>query len=71
MNDLSIEELLQKNPDVKEIFEENAKKLEGHRIVNRKGRNYGLALPYAGKQLLQEGQTDKKPPIVTKSYQRF
>lgn len=71
MKNLCIEELLQNNPDVKDVFEENAKKLESCRIVNRKRRTYGLALPYAGKRLLQKGQADKKPPVVTTSYQRF
>ena len=70
MKNLIAEELLQKNPDVKDIFEENAKKLAGSRIINRKGANYGLALPYAGKQLFQEEQTDKNPPIAA-SYQRY
>ena len=46
-------ERLRKNPDVKEIFEENERKLEDNQIIIRKGADYGLALPYAGKQLLQ------------------
>lgn len=54
MKDLSIEELFKKNPDVKEVFEENASKLAGRRKVNRKRTNYGLALPYAGERPLRE-----------------
>ena len=71
MKEISVEELLQKNPDVKKIFEENSKKLEDNRITSRKGTGYGLALPYAGRQLLvQEDQTDKNPPAAA-SYQRY
>lgn len=69
MKEISVEELLQKNPDVKKIFEENAKKLDDRRITIRKGTDYGLALPYAGKKLLQEDQADKNPPAA--SYQRY
>lgn len=70
MNKLSIDELLQKNPDVKEIFEENARKLVDSQVTIRKGTKYGLALPYEGRQPLQEDQTDKNPPNAA-SYQRY
>ena len=70
MNQVSIEGLLEKNPGAREIFEENAKKLGSHRDINRKRSSYGLGLPYGGKKLRRDDQTDKKPPAVA-SYQRY
>ncbi len=70
MNKPSIAELLRMNPEVKKIFEENERKLEDARIFIRKGADYGLALPYSGRQLPQKYQTDKNTPNAA-SYQRF
>lgn len=64
MKDLLIEELLQKNPKAKEIFEENAKKIANLPMVNRKKKGYGLALPYSGNHPNPKGQTDKNTPVA-------
>ena len=66
----SIDELLEKNPEAKEIFEENAKKLGSRRGGSRRGTGYGLALPYDGAKLRRDDQTDDSPPAAA-SYQRF
>lgn len=70
MGKLSVEELLEKNPEAKEVFEENARKLGSRRGGSRKGTGYGLALPYDGSRLRQDDQTDDTPPPAA-SYQRF
>ena len=70
MDELSIEELLEKNSEIREIFEENVKKLESHRSGTRSGTGYGLALPYDGPRLRQNDQTNDVASTRV-SYQRF
>ena len=70
MDELSIEELLEKNPDIREIFEENAKKLGLRRSGTRSGTGYGLALPYDGPRLRQNHRTNDVVSARV-SYQRF
>ena len=70
MRKLSAEELLEKNPGAKEIFEENARKLGPRRGSARRETGYGLALPYGGSRLRQDNQADDPPPAAA-SYQRF
>ena len=70
MGKVSIEELLEKNPEAKGVFMENARKLGSRRGGSRRGAGYGLALPYDGSRLRQDDQTDETAPAVA-SYQRF
>ncbi len=70
MKKSSIETLLQKNPDAKEIFDENARKLEGCQPIIPQKRGYGLALPYGGKRLTVDNQTEINLPDAA-TYQRY
>ena len=70
MGKLSINDLLEKNPGAKEVFEENAKKLGPRRGRIRRERGYRLALPYDGLRLRQDDQTDDAPPAAA-SYQKY
>lgn len=70
MNELSIEELLERNPEAKEVFEENAKKLGPRRGNVRRKAGYGLALPYGGSRLKQDDRTETTSPAAA-SYQKF
>ena len=70
MNKVSIERLLEQNPDVRRVFEENAKKLGSRRNVDRKGSGYSLGLPYGGNGL-RRSDWNETPSPVTASYQKF
>ncbi len=70
MSEVSTEKLLEKNPEAKEVFEENAKKLGSRRGNTRRKTGYGLALPYGGSRLRQDDQTETTPPAAA-SYQKY
>ena len=70
MNETSIEELLERNPEAKEVFEENAKKLGASGSTVRRKTGYGLALPYDGAKLRRDDQPEATQPSAA-SYQRF
>ena len=70
MSNVPVEELLEKQPKVKKIFEENAKKLGTRRPIGRKRSEYGLGIPYDGKKLRHGHQTEKNTPPAA-SYQKF
>ena len=53
MKKITAEELLEKNPDVREIFEENEKKrAQVKRGATSGAEGYGLALPYGSRKLM-------------------
>ena len=59
---VSIEDLLEKNPKAKEVFEENAKKLGSRHSDHCKRKEYGLALPYDGLRLWPTDGDDAPSP---------
>ncbi len=61
---LDIDELLEKNPSVREIFEKNQEKLANLPEVEKPP--YRLAVPYAGRRLTTE--TDNSEPRPKASY---
>lgn len=59
MTDLEIDELLEKNPAVKEVFERNEAKVAEFKL--RKKSEYRLGLPY-GRRQLTSGSQERFPP---------
>ncbi|MYB34442.1 MAG: hypothetical protein F4X92_04860 [Gammaproteobacteria bacterium] len=70
MRHLSIGKLLQKNPEAKEIFEENVKKIENFPIASCKKTSYGLALPYSGNRPHHKAPPENSTPVAA-TYQRY
>jgi len=66
----SVEELLKKNPDARDIFEQNARKLGKRRQHKRRGTGYDLALPYGRPRSNQDGWAQEQERPVA-SYQRW
>ena len=60
MTDLEIDELLEKNPTVKEVFEKNEAKVAEFKL--RKKSEYRLGLPYGRRRQLTSGSQERFPP---------